>query len=54
VKNIIDDNVIFVKKVPDCKILCKCLKDELPAAIITIVEKCVEGVQMNWTTFLVN
>jgi hypothetical protein len=54
VKNISDDNVQFATQVLACKLLHKCQKDEVPAAVIAAVEKCIEGVQMNWATFLVN
>jgi hypothetical protein len=54
VKNINDKNVRFAMQVLACKLLQKCRKDEVPAAVIAAIEKCVEGVQMNWATFLVN
>jgi hypothetical protein len=54
VKNISDDNVQFAMQVLACKLLHKCRKDEVPTAVIAAVEKCIEGVQMNWATFLVN
>jgi hypothetical protein len=36
------------------KLLHKCRKDEVPVVVIAATEKCSEGVQMNWATFLVN
>jgi hypothetical protein len=54
VKNINNKNVRFAMQVLACKLLCKCKKDEVPAVVIEVVEKCVEWVQMNWATFLVN
>jgi hypothetical protein len=54
VKNISDPNVWFAMQVLACKLLHKCRKDEVPTAVIAAAEKCVEGVQMNWATFLVN
>jgi hypothetical protein len=47
VKSINDKNVRFVTQVLAYKILRKCFKDEVPTAVITVVEKFVEGVQMN-------
>jgi hypothetical protein len=49
VKNISETNVQFATQVLACKLLDKGRNDEVLTA-----EKCVEGVQMNWTTFLVN
>jgi hypothetical protein len=37
-----------------CKLLRKCRKDEVPSDIISMIERCKEGMQMNWETFLVN
>jgi hypothetical protein len=54
VKNINDKNVRFVTQVLACKLLRKCHKDEVSTAVIAATEKCMEGVQMNWATFLVN
>jgi hypothetical protein len=54
VKSINDKNVRFVTQVLACKMLRKCHKDEVPVAVIAAIEKCMEGVQMNWATFLVN
>jgi hypothetical protein len=54
VKKIKDDNVRFMMQVLAYKLLRKFHKDEVPAAVIAAIEKCVEGVQMNWATFLVN
>jgi hypothetical protein len=54
VKNISDDNIRFATHVMSCKMLQKCRKDEVPATVIAATEKCIEGVQMNWATFLVN
>jgi hypothetical protein len=54
VKSISDKDVRFVTQVLACKLLCKCRKDEVPTAVISATEKCKEGVQMNWATFLVN
>jgi hypothetical protein len=54
VMNINDDGVWFVTQVMACKLLCKCCKDEVSAAMIVATEKWSEGVQMNWATFLVN
>jgi hypothetical protein len=54
VASISDDVVGFVTRVLAYKLLRKCWKDEVLAAVITTVEKSVEGVQMNWDMFLVN
>jgi hypothetical protein len=54
VKNISDDNVWFATQVLTRKLLRKCWKDEVLDVVIAVVEKCIEGVQMNWDTFLVN
>jgi hypothetical protein len=37
-----------------CKLLRKCRKDQVPAGVIVVVEKCVEGVSMSWAPFLLN
>jgi hypothetical protein len=34
--------------------LRECRKDQVSAGVIEAAEKCVEGVQMNWATFLLN
>jgi hypothetical protein len=47
VKNIIDTNVQFATQVLAYKLFHKCRKDEVLAAVIAAIEKCVEGVQMN-------
>jgi hypothetical protein len=54
VASISDDCVKFAMQVLACKLLRKCRRDQVPAGAITVTEKCVEGVQMNWETFLVN
>jgi hypothetical protein len=54
VANISDDVVRFAMQVLACKLLRKCWKDEVSTTVITAVEKCAEGVQMNWAMFLVN
>jgi hypothetical protein len=54
VKNINDNNVRFLMQVLAYKLLHKYRKDELPTTVIAVAKKCVEGVQMNWATFLVN
>jgi hypothetical protein len=37
-----------------CKLLRKCRKYQVPTMVIAAAEQCVEGVQMNWETFLLN
>jgi hypothetical protein len=54
VANISDDVVPFLMQVLACKLLRKFCKDEVPTTVITTMEKCTEGVQMNWDTFVVN
>jgi len=51
---IIDDVAIFAMQELAYKLLRKCCRYEVLAAVIAIAEKCVEGIQMNWAMFLVN
>lgn len=37
-----------------CKVLRKCRKDQCPTGAVTIIVKCLEGVQMKLVTFLLN
>jgi hypothetical protein len=37
-----------------CKLLRKCKRDQVPAWVITVTEKCVEGTTMRWEPFLLN
>jgi hypothetical protein len=37
-----------------CKLLRKCRKYQVPVTVIATTERCVEGIQMNWETFLLN
>jgi hypothetical protein len=52
--NINDDLLQLMMWVLECKILRKCHKAEVLATMIASAEKCTEGVQMNWATFLVD
>jgi hypothetical protein len=54
VASISDYLVRFETQVLACKLLRKCRKDEVLVAVIATTKKCIEGVQMNWATFLVN
>jgi hypothetical protein len=54
VKRINDKEVRFTTQVLAYKLLHKCRRDEVPTTVISEAEKCKEGVQMNWVTFLVN
>jgi hypothetical protein len=54
VANINDGNVQFETQVFSCELLRKFLKEKVSVTVIVTAEKCVEGVQMNWATFLVN
>jgi len=54
VKNIRDDVVWFFMQISSYKLLRKCRKDEVSTTVISVVEKYVKGVQMNWATFLLN
>jgi hypothetical protein len=49
-----DDTIRFVTQVLACKLLRKCCKDQVPAGVIEATEKCIAGVMMNWSTFLMN
>jgi hypothetical protein len=53
VASICDPSLRFVTQVLACKFLRKFQKYP-PKAIIEEAKKCVEGVQMNWVTFLLN
>jgi hypothetical protein len=44
----------FMTQVLACKLLRKLQKDQFPTTVIEVIEKCIEGVQMNWVTFLLN
>jgi hypothetical protein len=54
VASITDDTIRFATQVLACKLLRKCHKDQVPMGAIVATEKCVAGVMMNWSTFLVN
>jgi hypothetical protein len=54
VASICDPTIRFVTQSVDYKLSRKCRKDQVPLAVIVTVEQCVEGVHMNWATFLLN
>jgi hypothetical protein len=54
VASINDECIRFAMQVLACKLLRKCCKDQVSTGVIATMEKCVEGVQMNWVTFLLN
>ena len=37
-----------------CKLLRKCLKDEVPVGVIAVVAQCAEGTFMSWAPYLSN
>jgi hypothetical protein len=54
VEGICDPTIMFVMQALDCKLLRKCRKDQVPTLAITTSEMCIEDVQMNWVTLLLN
>jgi hypothetical protein len=50
----INDDIVRFDTGAGCKLLRKCHKDQVPARVIAVAEKCVAGVMMNWSTFMVN
>jgi hypothetical protein len=54
IESINEDCVRFVKQVMSYKLLRKCQRDQVSTCAIEMVEKCIEGVQMNWEMFFVN
>jgi hypothetical protein len=54
VSSICDPTLRFATQALPCKLLRKCRKDKVPTVVIAATERCVEGVQMNCVTFLLN
>ena len=54
VPSICDPTLRFATQALPCKLLRKCRKDKVPTVVIVATERCVEGVQMNCVTFLLN
>jgi hypothetical protein len=54
VESINDKCVRFATLVLDCKLLRKCHNDQVSIGMIVAMDKCVEGIQMNWETFMLN
>jgi hypothetical protein len=54
VASICDHTVRFLTQALACKLLRKFQKDQVLANVIEENEKCIEGMQMNWVTFLLN
>jgi hypothetical protein len=54
IESISESTVRFSMKSLAYKLLRKCQKDQVPAVVIKTVERCIEGIQMNEVTFLLN
>ena len=54
ISSINDYTIHFVAKVLSCKMLCKLRPNQCNMGVVVIAELYMEGVQINWSQFLLN
>jgi hypothetical protein len=54
IKDINDHAIKFSTKSMACKILRKCINEESPSGVITIISQCTKGVVFSWAPYLLN
>jgi hypothetical protein len=54
IKHISDAATRMATKIMACKLLRKCLKEEVPVGVVAVVAQCAEGTTLNWSLYLLN
>jgi hypothetical protein len=54
IKRINDVTIKMAAKILACKMLRKCLKEEVSAGVVAVATQCVEGTTVSWAPYLLN